>query len=364
MTEKTETLGPGARFLLVMACTVVVVAGLRAAAPVLIPFSLALFIAVLSLPIMFWLKRRGVPSGLAIFLSVLADLAVIGVLVFLVMQSVADFQDRGGIYAARLQNLFRAWIDALQERGIPAGEYVSTELISASAMMELAGGTLSRIAAFLSSTFLVILILVFMLAEASVFPAKFRAALQASEGGGVGADRFSKIVDEVLGYLAIKTLVSLATGLTIGLFAWLMGLDFPVLLGLIGFALNYVPTIGSILAAFPALILSLIQFGGFAPLAFVAVGYLGINIVFGNFLEPHLLGRRLGLSTLVVILSLLFWAWVWGPVGALLAVPLTMILKIMLENTKDLRWVALLLDKDAPPDDESREPALEVSAGV
>jgi len=356
MTERAEFLGPGARFLVVMASATVVVAGLRAAAPILLPFSLALFIAILSLPIMLWLQRRGVRPSLAIVLAVLADLAVIGVLVFLVMQSVADFQERGAMYAARLQNLFRAWIDGLQARGIPAGEYVSTELVTASAIMDLAGGTISRIASFLSNTFLVILILVFILAEASVFPGKFRAALEAGDGDG-DVSRFAKILDEVLGYLAIKTLVSLATGFTIGLFAWIMGLDFPVLLGLIGFALNYVPTIGSILAAIPAVILSLIQFGGFAPAAFVALGYLAINIVFGNFLEPQLLGRRLGLSTLVVILSLLFWAWIWGPVGALLAVPLTMVVKIMLENTKDLRWIALLLDKEAPKEPQ-RVPAL------
>lgn len=358
MTEKSEFLGPGARFLVVMASAVVVVAGLRAAAPILLPFSLALFIAILSLPIMLWLQRRSVPSGLAILLAILADLAVIGLLVFLVMESVADFQERGAMYAARLQNLFRSWVDGLQARGIPAGEYVSLELVSASAIMDLAGGTISRIASFLSNTFLVILILVFILAEASVFPGKFRAALEASEGDG-DVSRFAKILDEVLGYLAIKTLVSLATGLAIGIFAWLMGLDFPVLLGLIGFVLNYVPTIGSILAAFPAIILSLIQFGGFAPAAFVAMGYLGINIVFGNFIEPHLLGRRLGLSTVVVIMSLLFWAWVWGPVGALLAVPLTMVVKIMLENTKDLRWIALLLDKEAPSAKHPVEPAID-----
>jgi AI-2 transport protein TqsA len=365
MTERADMLGPGAKALIVMASATVVVAGLRAAAPILLPFSLALFIAVLSLPIMLWLQRRGVPSGLAIVFAVLADLAVIGLLIFLLMQSVADFQDRGAIYAARLQNLFRSWIEGLQDRGIPAGEYVSSELVSASAIMDFAGGTLTRIASFLSNTFLVILILVFILAEASVFPGKFKAALEAGEGDG-DVSRFAKILDEILGYLAIKTLVSLATGITIGLFAWMMGLDFPVLLGLIGFVLNYVPTIGSILAAAPAMILALIQFGGFAPVTFVALGYLGINVVFGNFLEPHLLGRRLGLSTLVVILSLLFWAWVWGPVGALLAVPLTMIVKIMLENTKDLRWIALLLDKDAPPEagPDRRGATIDLSTGI
>jgi AI-2 transport protein TqsA len=339
--------GPGARFLLTMASVVVVVAGLRAAAPILLPFSMALFLAVLSLPITLWLQKRGVPSGLAIPLAVLLDLAVFGLLVLLASQSVADFQDRLPRYASRLQNLSNVWIESLQERGIPAGEYVSTELISSSAIIDFVGGTLSRVASFLSNAFLVILILVFMLSEATVFPAKFRALLGK---GGVPGDlgRFAKITGEVLEYLVIKTLVSVATGICIGLWAWTMQLDFPILLGLIGFVLNYVPTIGSILAAIPAVLLALVQFGGLGPALVVVGGYLVINVAFGNLLEPQLLGRRLGLSTLVVFLSLVFWAWVWGPVGALLAVPLTMVVKIMLENTQDLRWVAILLDKEAP----------------
>jgi len=91
-----------------------------------------------------------------------------------------------------------------------------------------------------------------------------------------------------------------------------------------------------------------VQFGTIGNFALVVIGYGAINVVVGNILEPSFMGRRLGLSTLVVILSLLFWFWVWGPVGALLAVPLTMVVKIMLENTEDLRWVAILLDKSPP----------------
>ncbi len=354
MTERSDW-GPGARFLLVMASVVVVVAGLRAAAPILLPFSLALFLAILTLPIVFSLTKKGVPTPLAIFLAVLVDVAIFGVIVLLLSQSVTDFQDRLPRYAERLQNLFNAWVERLQERGIPAGEYVSTELVNSRAIMDVVGGTLSRVASFLSNAFIVILVLVFILAEASVFPAKFRAVLgkEAEEMG-----RLSKITGEVVDYLLIKTLVSLATGLSIGIFAWIMGLDFPILLGLIGFALNYVPTIGSIIASAPAILLALVQFGGIGPAIVVAVGYLIINIIFGNIIEPQLLGRRLGMSTLVVILSLIFWAWVWGPVGALLAVPLTMVVKIMLENTQDLKWVALLLDKEPPvPSAEALSPA-------
>lgn len=355
---------PGARFLLMAACLVVVVWGLRLGAPILIPFSLALFLAVLSLPVLRALQDRGVPPVLAVALTVLVDIGVFGLLFLLATQSALAFQEAVPRYAARLQGLWQEWIAALEARGIPAGTYVSTRVVNPDAVVDLAGTTLGRAAAFVSNTFLVLLVLVFILGEATVFPAKFRAILGRA---GTDAGQMAKITREVQEYLGIKTVVSLATGLSIGLWAWIMGVDFPVLLGILGFLFNYIPTIGSIIAAVPAVLLALIDAGpGHAGL--VALGYVVINTVFGNLIEPSLLGRRLGLSTLVVILSLLFWGWVWGPVGALMAVPLTMVLKIMLENTRDLRWVAVLLDKNPPepaapapagPPDDGRGPAAE-----
>ena len=336
--------GPGARFLVVLASAFVVVAGLRAGAPVLLPFCLAFFLAILSIPIMLWLQRKGIPRAAAIILAVLVDVAVLGIIVLLANQSLADVQARLPLYATRLQVLIDTCTAGFEAGGLPVGD-VFDELISAAAIMDTARDLLGRVAVFLSNTFIVILVMVFILSEAAIFPDKFRAVLG---GGGGEIGRFTKITGEVLEYLAIKTLVSIATGLCIGLWAWVLGLDFPVLLGLIGFVLNYVPTIGSIIAAVPAVLLALIQFDGLGQPLLVASGYVAVNVAFGNLLEPHLLGRRLGLSTLVVILSLIFWAWVWGPVGALLAVPLTMIVKIMLENTHDLRWIAVLLDKAAP----------------
>ena len=144
-------------------------------------------------------------------------------------------------------------------------------------------------------------------------------------------------------------MVSAATGLVLGLWASVMNLEFPLLLGLIALVLNYVPTVGSMIAAVPAVLLSIVLFGSVPHALGVAMGYVVVNVLFGNILEPNLLGRRLGLSTLVVILSLLFWGWAWGPLGALLSVPLTVMVKIWLENTHDLRWVAVLLDKSPPP---------------
>ena len=203
-----------------------------------------------------------------------------------------------------------------------------------------------RIAQFAGTTFIVLLIMAFMLGEVTVFPEKIRYVL--GENGG-DEDRFAKVVTEVQTYLGIKTMVSAATGLVLGLWASVMNLEFPLLLGLIALVLNYVPTVGSMIAAVPAVLLSIVLFGSVPHALGVAMGYVVVNVLFGNILEPNLLGRRLGLSTLVVILSLLFWGWAWGPLGALLSVPLTVMVKIWLENTHDLRWVAVLLDKSPPP---------------
>lgn len=342
---------PGARFLLVLACLVVVVAGLRAAAPILVPFSLALFLAIVSMPVMFGLRMRRVPAPLAIALAVLMDVLIFGLVILMAANSVGNLNEKLPRYRAALQDRYTSWIGGLDDIGIPASQYISPDIVDPGRIFDFLGGTIQTVASLFSLAFLVGLVMVFILAEATVFPFKFQAILGGNRSGRV---RITKTIGEVQAYLGIKTLVSLATGLLAGLFCWMMGLDFPVLLGLTAFVLNFVPTIGSIIAAVPAMILALIL-DGTSWMLLTGLGYLAINTLFGNILEPNLMGRRLGLSTLVVVLSLLFWGWLWGPVGALLSVPLTMVLKIILENTPDLRWLAVLIDKMPPQAREAAE---------
>ncbi len=334
---------PGARFLFFLACLVIVVFGIKFAAPILLPASFALFLAVLSLPVMLGLRRRGVPTVIAIAVTVGVVMAVFSLLLLLAGQSLSDLQSQLPRYAVRLQDLQESWITWLEgHTGLPVGSYLTMDLIDPGAVVDFAGSAVGRIAQFVSMTFLVFLIMIFMLGEATVFPDKVRVIFGFESAD---RDRMAKVVREVQTYLGIKTVISLATGLILGAWAYVMGLDFPVLLGLVAFMLNYVPTVGSIIAAVPAILLSLILHGTIANALVVTMGYMVVNTIFGNILEPNLMGRRLGLSTLVVVLSLLFWGWAWGPLGALLSVPLTVVVKIWLEHTRDLRWVAVLLDK-------------------
>ena len=356
---------PGLRLLFTLAVMVVLVHGLRLAQPIAIPFAVAAFLAVISLPVVLWLRKRRIPTPVAILLTVLGVASVFGLVVLLASQQLAELQALGPAYGSALLSQVENSVFRVLEEWAPvqpALESVRDNIQSFfnQYLLAVAGGTFTRALSFVTATFLVLLILAFALGEAAVFPAKLRAVT----GDRLASDeRLANIVEEVQGYLVIKTLVSLGTGLLLGLWTWSMGLDSPLLLGLIAFVLNYVPTIGSVIASVPALVLAFVDFdaAGSAIAGFdlqrtivVGLGYLAVNVVFGNWLEPTLMGRRLGLSTLVVVLSLVFWGWLWGPVGALLSVPLTMVAKIMTENTKDLKWVAVLLDKN-PPQDGSAE---------
>jgi AI-2 transport protein TqsA len=232
----------------------------------------------------------------------------------------------------------------LEAHGIDTTHWQPMQYLNPGALVDLVGATLGAVASVLSNTVLVLLTLIFILLEATTFPEKLKAAF------GERFDYSSRMVTitrQVQRYLAIKTLVSLATGVLAGLWVGILGLGVPLLWGLMAFIFNFVPNLGSILAAVPPIVLALVQFGLWRAVA-VAVGYIVINIMLATFVEPHLLGRRLGLSTLVVFLSLVFWGWVWGPVGMVLSVPLTMVFKITAENTDDLRWIAVMLDSPRP----------------
>ena len=144
--------------------------------------------------------------------------------------------------------------------------------------------------------------------------------------------------------MAIKTIVSGITGLVIFISLSILNVDYAILWGIIAFFFNFIPNIGSILAAIPAVLLSFLQFD-ISIMLLVVLIYGIVNIVMGNIIEPKYLGKELGLSTLVVFISLVFWGWLLGPVGMILSIPLTIIAKIILENNESTRWVAILLSR-------------------
>ena len=345
------TSGRTSGHLLNLASVFIVVAGLKLAAPLLVPFAAAFFLALLALPLLTWLEEHRVPRGLAIVIATLANVGLFVLVGFLVTTSLSSFLDAVPRYRDQLLGLLDQAVAWGEARGMPAARWVEEGLFDATAIVDLIGGTLKGVANLATVMVLIITTMVFLLVEVAVFPAKLQAAL----GNRVQPRwRYARIRFEVQRYLVMKTLVSAVMGVLTGLGVYAIGLDFPVLWGLVAFVFNYVPNIGPVLAAIPALALSLISLG-IGRTLLVAALYLALHLVLANFLEPALFGRRLGLSPLVVFLSLIFWGWVWGPIGMLLSVPLTVTARITFESSRDLRWVAVLLASEPPSEGEEEE---------
>lgn len=347
MTEsQPETPGAGLRILVALAALVIVVAGLQAAQAVLVPVLLAAFLAIISIPPLTWLHARGLPGWLSLAIVVGGGVLAVLVVAGLIGASVNEFSQKLPEYQERLEERTQEVFDRLKESGIgPAEQFEELEGFDAQKLLEFGGTVLGVVASLFSNVVLILLIYVFMLIEAAVLPAKLRAMPGYSSERGA---RFRQILENVRRYLAIKTQTSILTGVLVTLLLIVLGVDFPLLWGLLAFFFNFVPNIGSIIAAVPAVVVALVQLGP-ASAAYTATGYVAVNGLIGYVLEPRLMGRGLGLSTLVVFLSLIFWGAVLGPVGMFLSVPLTMIVRIALECTQETRWIAILLGSDAPP---------------
>lgn len=329
-----------------IAAFIIIVAGMKAAASLLVPFLLAVFIAILIASPFSWLQDKGLPAGVAL-------LVVLGVLVFglllvgtLIGGSVEEFSGSFPAFQERLHGATTGLLDWLDNIGI----HVSNELISAymdpAKAVQMATNILGGMGNMLTNSFLILITVVFIMLEAAGFPDKWRLMRGNADDS---LAEFSEAIGNIKRYMGIKTLTSLATGLLVVVLMLFVGVDYPLLWGLLAFLLNFVPNIGSIIAAIPAVIQVLVQLGFSAALV-VAGGYLVINILIGTFIEPRYMGRGLGLSTLVVFLSLVFWGWVLGPVGMLLSVPLTITAKIALESHDDTRWVAIMLGPKVEPE--------------
>jgi AI-2 transport protein TqsA len=327
--------GRGAKAVVLVAALVAVGAGIKLASPVLVPFLLAMFIAVVTAPLALWLADRGVPRVLAVIITVLVDLGALGAFGALVGTSFNALYVQLPKYQRQLTELIQEGYTWLATYGVQVQEPLWGDPRELLALVTSLLGSLANI---LSNLVLVLLIVVFMLFEATGIREKLARVLVPDS-----LSRIQGAAREVNKYLLVKTGTSLATGILAGVWCYAWDVDLPLLWGLLAFLLNYIPTVGSIIASFPPILLALLQFGPGRALVVLA-GYLVINFTIGNFLEPRIFGRALGMSPLFIFLSIVLWGWLLGPVGALLSVPLTMTLKIFLANTEDGHWISVLLE--------------------
>lgn len=327
------------RFLLGLAAFVIVVSGVSQARSMIEPLLLALLLAIGLAPAVGAMTRRRVPVALAI-LAVMLAVALAGLGIgALFVQTANDFMQQLPQYEARLnaQTLaLVAWLDSLHPSVKTATVLDSFEPGMA---MDYAGMLLGGFGNLVTSGLLILVIVVFLLLEAASFRDKVKLATE--RGHGV-LTRFDRIAGSVNHYLALKTLFSAVNGIAVALFLWIAGVDYALLWGVLAFLLNFVPGVGLPLSLIPPMLMAWLQ-GGTELMLVAGIGCLVIGTLIGNWLEPKYMGEGLGLSTFVVILSLVIWGWVLGPVGMLLSVPLTMIAKIVLESDPSTRPLAVML---------------------
>jgi predicted PurR-regulated permease PerM len=346
--------GP-ARFLVMAAAFVIVIAGMRAAVEIIVPFLLAVFLAIIGTPALFWLKARGIGTVFAILIVSLTIMLAGFMFGTIMATSIADFTNDLPRYTTefnaniqRLEEKWETWLDEQRKKfdlddnddapledidsqpadltqsdntvssppfvdEDPKEPFSLTQMLDAQKGIKIIQNLIAQVGNILTKGFLIYLTTIFILLEASILPGKIKAAMK---NNTATFDNLAGIADDVKKYLAMKTVISFGTGVLITIWLIVLDVKYPIVWGLVAFLLNFVPNIGSILAAIPACILAILQPElGPGTVALTAMGYLVVNVVIGNFIEPRLMGQRLGLSTLVVFLSLVFWGWVLGPVG-------------------------------------------------
>jgi AI-2 transport protein TqsA len=342
MTEQSDPLR-GTRLLFIAAALVIIIWGINQAQSVLVVLLVAVFLAVIGTPLVLWLQRKRIPTIVAVLIVVAGMITVLLVISGLVGTALNSLSDALPSYQKRIQEQVFALKALLASKGIAVTDKVLLEYANPVKVMSLTAGMVAGLGSVVSNIVLILLTVTFILLEASSFPVKLRAVLGDPQQK---FPQFTRFVDDIKRYMVIKTLIGLAGGVLIVILLYLLGVDYPVLWGFLAFLLNYVPNLGHIIAAVPTVLLALIQLG-IGRAALVAVGYLAINFILGTVVEPKIMGRKLGLSTLVVFLSLIFWGSLLGLIGMVLCIPFTMTIKFAFEINESTRWIALLLGPES-----------------
>ena len=323
--------------LISIACVVIILAGLKAAQTIVVPFLLAIFITVLVSPLVLYVQKLRVGR---VFSFLLVTFAFVAIMVFfgsVIFDAIKEF-------SARLPELQAKFNDVLQG--------ISTRLVSFGVEFDVQGlgvdpnevaaqisTLLRKTGSIVSTGFFIFIMVSFMVFESSMMDEKIRYFSQRSHATHTFVKKFASNLKK---YLLIKTIASACTGALIGLGLWTLGVPYAALWGILAFVLNFIPTIGSIVAVFPTLFVTLSTMDISYSVWTIAI-YLAVNVAIGNIIEPRFLGQGLGLSTISVLAGLLLWGFVLGIGGLFLAVPLTMSIQIALASNDKTKSIATLL---------------------
>jgi len=322
-----------------IAAFIIIIAGVMYAESLIAQILMALFISIIFAQPIAWLQKKKVPQGLAITMVFIFIIAVFVGFGELIGTSMSSFSEDAPKYEQNLREMGAAIFQFADNQGIKISTDEMTKLFDPSKIMSITAGLLGQLGSFMGNAFTIFFLVLFLLMELDSFSVKPRAIVKDS-GGSLAF--FNTIGDSIRHYLSIKTMTSLLTGTLIWISLAIIGVDYAIIWALIAFLLNYIPNIGSIIAAIPAVLFAMVQLG-FGGVIWTTGVFVAVNMVIGNVIEPKMMGKGMGLSTFIVFVSLIFWGFILGTVGMFLSVPLTMAIKIMLEQNPKTEWIAIFL---------------------
>jgi len=332
------------------ACLVIIVIFLfgfllKVAKPVLFPFFLAVLFSFVLSPVLDFLTGIKIPKAASIMFILLVTFLLIYLLGTVFYASGKDFASELPKYGQRLESLFQSFQEGLK---IVRFDWETFDWVKQLNLGKVGGFLLSSLGpffSFMANLFLIFIFLVFIMAGRGQIRPKIQSSFNGTRSGRI-LGVIENIDAQVQRYLAIKTVVSLFTGIFAAVVLLLWGLDFAIVFGFITFILNYIPNIGSFIATVFPVAIALFQFETLWPAIWICLILILIQQIMGNFVEPRLMGHGLGLSPLLVLFSLFFWGWLWGIPGMVLAVPITAVIKIVCSNIPELGFIAALMSKN------------------
>jgi AI-2 transport protein TqsA len=343
------------RVMLFLATSVIIFAGMRLSAPILNPILMAVVLALLFSPIYAWLRRRRIPTSLALVIM-LVGISVLFLAIFLIVGiSIARFSGEIGHYTSQLNGKLDDLQGLAKSLGISQADVQKT--LDPAALTGAISSVLGGVAAFLSNLFLILLYILFFLAEG---PAMMNRLRRSAGEDHPQVMRLTVFGQNVVRQLGLRAIVNLFTAAGVTILLMVLRVDFPLMWGILAFFLSFIPWIGLPLAVAGAVILALAEHGPTTALLVIA-GVLLINVLAENAISPLLMGRGLSLSPTVLFIGFIFWAWLLGGPGALLAAPLTIFLVLMLSTFPETRWLASVMGAGAPEEPDVPPPGEQVA---
>ncbi len=326
----------GVRFWIIMTGVIITLTALKAASSIVNMLLLAMFLTAISLAPLAWMKKKGIPSTLAILLIIVTVIGLVGLIVLVIGSSATSFMDKLPYYQQKFNDTWAQLSEWLVAHGLIQEGTSPADHINPKTILPMAESVFTGFGSVLGQMIIVFIFFIFMIFEAELFGKKMAYVSPESSGNT------EMILKRLRRYFGIKFITSLATGIAIAIALFIIGIDFPILWGFLAFVLNFIPSIGSFIAAIPALILSFILIG---PLGVLVTGlvYFVINTIIGNVIEPQLMGKNLGISPLIVFVSMIFFGYILGPIGMLIATPLTIVIKIILDSRPVTRSLGIML---------------------